>query len=104
MTDDAVTDLVAEHVTRMAGIAPLAGGVALDLGDACILIRGRAVQLVPDAAEADCRVRLGREVLQQILDGERDAFEAFLSGDIATDGDMSVAVQLQPLLSPDGSP
>jgi len=101
MTDPAITALVAELQARLVAIEPLAGDVLLDLGETRVHIRDHSVEVVPDAAGADCRVRLAYTVLRQILDGERDAFEAFLSGEIATEGDMSVAVQLQPLLGPE---
>lgn len=102
MSDHRVVEMIAELQARIAAVEPLAGTVLLDLGGDQIVIRGGAVQAASEDVPADCRVRLGGDVLWQILKGERDAFEAFLNGDIATEGDMSVAVHLQPLLSPGG--
>jgi putative sterol carrier protein len=99
-----------EHVAdklrqRAEGLDAIGGTVLLDLGEQGILIDGRVAPLTvaverPD--EADCRVRMALALLDDILDGRRKPFMAFMTGQIGISGDMSVAVKLQPLLSAGG--
>lgn len=87
---------------KAAALKPIGGRVLLDCGEQKILIDGSAEAMrvsVVSQAEADCRVRLKAQLLNDILDGRRKAFMAFATGKIGISGDMSVAVKLQPILS-----
>lgn len=99
----AVDHVVQELRSRLADLERLEGTVSLDLGHGSIFIDGChdpvLVRLGDD--EADCRFRLSVELLSEILAGRRNGFEAFTAGEISAEGDMSVAVALQPLLAPE---
>jgi len=99
MADAELERIVAQLGARMAGIEPIDGRVLLDFGDGSVIIEGQTVAAVAEPAEADCRISLTRSALDEILQGRRDGFEMFMAGEISTEGDVSVAVQLQPLLS-----
>ena len=49
--------------------------------------------------EADCTLKADAETLQGILSGEVDPTTAFMSGKLAVDGDMGVAMQLSSKLT-----
>lgn len=93
--------MVAEKLRRRAERMNAIGGtVLIDTGDHGIFIDGHATPLAVSCSkqEADCRVRMDLSLLDDILEGRRKAFTAFLTGQIGINGDMSVAVKLQPLL------
>jgi len=89
---------------KAAAMEPIDGRILLDCGEQKILIDGSgermSVSVVPEA-EADCEVRIKPQLLTDILEGQRDAFTEFTTGKIGINGDMSVAVKLQPMLSGD---
>ena len=89
---------------RAAAMEPFDGRILLDCGERKILIDGGGdsmlVSVVPEA-EADCEVRIKPQLLTDILGGHRDAFTEFTTGKIGINGDMSVAVKLQPMLAGD---
>jgi len=89
---------------KAAGMGPVEGRILLDCGEQNILIDGSgenvAVSVVP-MAEADCQVCIKPQLLTDILAGRSDAFTAFTTGKIGINGDMNVAIQLQPMLSGD---
>ena len=49
--------------------------------------------------DADCTLTADAETLQGMLSGEVDPTSAFMSGKLAVDGDMSVAMQLSSKLT-----
>jgi len=105
MTTDVMEQVMEKLRHRAAGMDAIGGTVLLDFGnDQGILIDGSQSPMdVRNASEkADCRVRLGLELLKDILDGRRQAFAAFTTGEIGINGDMSVAIKLQPMLRADG--
>mgnify|MGYP005839641673 CR=1 FL=1 len=103
---EVISGLVEEAAEKLriksATLKPIGGRVLLDCGEQKILIDGTDNQIqvsVVGQAEADCRVRLKAQLLNDILDGRRKAFMAFATGKIGISGDMSVAIKLQPILS-----
>lgn len=48
---------------------------------------------------ADATVRVSWEDFKSLAQGQLDPMQAFMSGKVAVDGDMSVAMKLQSLLS-----
>jgi len=98
---DADLETVADKLRQRAEPMDAIGGtVLLDLGERGIFIDGRNAPLTISCShqEADCRVRIALSLLDDILEGRKKAFTAFLTGKIGINGDMSVAVKLQPLL------
>lgn len=49
--------------------------------------------------DADCTLRADAETLQGMLSGEVDPTSAFMSGKLAVDGDMGIAMQLSSKLT-----
>ena len=102
MTETLLQQAIDKLRQRGAGAAEIGGTVMLDLGAQGILIDGRQTPLqinkAEQAAAADCNVRMSLDLLNDILDGRRKPFMAFVTGQIGINGDMSVAVKLQPLL------
>lgn len=102
MTESLLQQAVEKLRQRGEAAADIGGTVLLDLGEQGILIDGRQTPLqinaTDPAAKADCNVRMSLELLNDILDGRRKPFMAFVTGQIGINGDMSVAVKLQPLL------
>ena len=49
--------------------------------------------------DADCTLTADAETLQGILSGDVDPTSAFMSGKLAADGDMSIAMQLSSALA-----
>ena len=94
-------ETVAEKLRRRAEhMGAIGGTVLIDLGDQGIMIDGQTTPLTVSCERqaADCRVRMKLPLLDDILEGRKKAFSAFLTGQIGINGDMSVAVKLQPLL------
>jgi putative sterol carrier protein len=78
---------------------PVAGKtVTLDLkGEGYIHIAGMSV--TNDTAPADCTVIVSKDDLVAMTQGELDPTTAFMTGKLKINGDMSVAMALQPLLA-----
>jgi len=94
-------ETVAEKLRRRAEhMSAIGGTVLLDLGEQGIYIDGHTTPLTVhcERRDANCRVRIKLALLDDILEGRKKAFAAFLTGQIGINGDMSVAVKLQPLL------
>lgn len=104
MTAALIEQVAAKLRQRATDARQIGGTVRLDLGEQGILIDGRqapmqiSVDNQMEECGADCRVRMSLELLNDILDGRRKPFMAFATGQIGINGDMSVAVKLQPLL------
>jgi len=102
MTETMLQQAVDKLRQRAEAAGEIGGKVLLELGAQGILIDGRQTPLQINAADptekADCNVRMSLELLNDILDGRRKPFMAFVTGQIGINGDMSVAVKLQPLL------
>ena len=100
MSDELIEQVAAKLRQRAEGADQIGGTVLLDVGAQGIFIDGRQspLQISVAKAQADCNVRMSLDLLNDILDGRRKPFMAFVTGQIGINGDMSVAVKLQPLL------
>jgi putative sterol carrier protein len=78
---------------------PVAGkSVTLDLkGEGYIHISGASV--TNENTPADCTVIVSKDDLVAMTQGELDPTSAFMTGKLKINGDMSVAMSLQPLLA-----
>lgn len=61
-------------------------------GEGAIIIDGDGVRASDD--EADVTLTADADTFQSILDGDMDPTAAFMSGKLAVDGDMGMAMQL----------
>lgn len=52
-----------------------------------------------DEEEADCTIIIDSEDFKQMVDGELNGTEAFMSGKLQIEGDMGLALRLQDILS-----
>ncbi len=78
---------------------PLAGKtVTIDLkGDGFIHISG--AEVTNDNTPADCTVVVSKDDLEAMTRGDLDPTTAFMTGKLKINGDMSVAMALQPVLA-----
>jgi len=76
----------------------LDGSLLVDLkGEGFIRIEGKSV--TNEDAPADCKVVVAKDDLMAMSRGELDPTMAFMTGRLKMDGDMSVAMKLQPILA-----
>ena len=72
--------------------------VTIDLkGDGFVHISGNTV--TNDNAQADCTVIVSKDDLEAMTRGDLDPTTAFMTGKLKINGDMSVAMALQPILA-----
>ena len=72
--------------------------VTIDLkGDGFVHISGSEV--TNENAPADCTVIVSKDDLEAMTRGDLDPTTAFMTGKLKINGDMSVAMSLQPLLA-----
>lgn len=72
--------------------------VTIDLkGDGYVHISGSTV--TNDNAPADCTVVVSKDDLEAMTRGDLDPTTAFMTGKLKINGDMSVAMALQPVLA-----
>lgn len=72
--------------------------VTIDLkGDGFVHISGADV--TNDNAPADCTVIVSKDDLEAMTRGDLDPTTAFMTGRLKINGDMSVAMSLQPILA-----
>ena len=84
--------------TAVAGDTSLNKTITVDLkGEGFIHIADG--QVTNEDAPADCTIIVAREDLESMVRGELDPTMAFMTGKLKINGDMSVALQLAPLLS-----
>ena len=77
---------------KMAG-ADFAGTAKFDIsGEGSIVMDSSGARIADDAA--DVTLSADAETFQSILEGETDPTSAFMSGKLAVDGDMGMAMQL----------
>jgi len=95
---------LAELTTKAS--AALAGGsdftkkVKFDFGDVGkLFIDGEAGTATNDDGEADATVSVDWDDFKKLASGEMDGTMAFMQGKLKVAGDMSVAMQLQGLMS-----
>lgn len=76
----------------------LSGTLKIDIeGEGALRIDDSGASL--DDSDADCTLTADAETFQGILSGDVDPTSAFMSGKLAVDGDMGVAMQLSSKLS-----
>ncbi len=76
----------------------LGKSIKFDLkGDGFIYINGGEV--TNDDTPADCTVIVSKDDFEKLAKGKLDPTMAFMSGKLKVNGDMSVALKLQPLLA-----
>jgi putative sterol carrier protein len=93
-----VEDITARLQQAIAGGAGLSKTITVDLkGEGFIHIAG--TQVTNEDAPADCTIIVSRDDLESMVRGELDPTMAFMQGKLKINGDMSVALQLQPLLA-----
>jgi putative sterol carrier protein len=82
----------------LAGQSGLSKTITVDLkGEGYIHIAGD--QVTNENTPADCTIIVAREDLESMVRGELDPTMAFMQGKLKINGDMSVALQLQPILA-----
>jgi putative sterol carrier protein len=93
-----VEEITARLQTALSGQAALTRTITVDLkGEGFIHIAGG--QVTNEDAPADTTIIVSREDLENMVRGELDPTMAFMQGKLKINGDMSVALQLQPLLA-----
>lgn len=94
-----------EELTAKAAGAITAGGdftkkVKFDFGDVGkLFIDGVAGNVDNSDSDADATIKVDWDDFQKINSGELDGTMAFMQGKLKVEGDMSVAMQLQSLMS-----
>jgi putative sterol carrier protein len=91
-----------DQLTAQLRAAVAHGGISrtvkFDLkGDGVIHLDSRTVTNEDKAA--DCTIVLSKSDLESLVDGKVDGTSLFMAGKMRIDGDMSVAMMLQPVLS-----
>ena len=94
-TLEEITDRFKTAVGADSGIGK---SVKFDLkGDGVILIDGGKVS--NEDAPADCTIMVSKDDFESLAKGTLDPTAAFMQGKLKVNGDMGVAMKLQPLLS-----
>jgi putative sterol carrier protein len=94
-----------EELTSKAHEAVSGGGdftkkVKFDFGDAGkLFINGADGAASNEDADADATIKVDWDDFKKISAGDMDATMAFMQGKLKVEGDMSVAMQLQSLMS-----
>lgn len=93
-----VEEITSRLQTALAGQSGLDSTITVDLkGEGFIHIDGTKV--TNEDLPADCTIIVSREDLESMVRGELDPTMAFMTGRLKINGDMSVALKLQPILS-----
>ena len=94
-TLEEVTDTFKTAVGADSGIGKT---VKFDIADMGIIhIDGGSVS--NDDKPADCTIAMGKDDFEKLQQGQLDPTMAFMQGKLKINGDMSVAMKLQPLLA-----
>ncbi len=90
---------ITARLQKAVDVQPIGGKtVTIDLkGEGYIHIAGAAV--TNDNTPADCTIIVSRDDLVAMTQGALDPTTAFMTGKLKINGDMSVAMSLQPLLA-----
>jgi putative sterol carrier protein len=92
-----IVDAAVKALGDRLGDADLGGSVKFVIdGEGAIRIGDGAV--TADDGEADCTVTADADTFRALLDGELDPTAAFMSGRLAIEGDMGLAMKLGSLL------
>ena len=93
-----VEEITSRLQAALAGQSGLDSTITVDLkGEGFIHIDGAKV--TNEDLPADCTIIVSREDLESMVRGELDPTMAFMTGRLKINGDMSVALKLQPILS-----
>lgn len=98
MTLAEITEKFNEHAHRMPALGKTMK-LVFDEGVVFIDMEGANAIVNNDDRDADCTISTKIETLEAIRKGELNGMMAVMSGKIKIKGDMSVAMQLQSLLS-----
>ena len=91
-------DITARLKAAVAGQPASSKTVTIDLkGEGFIHIKG--TEVTNDSAPADCTVIVSKDDLVAMTQGQLDPTTAFMTGKLKINGDMSVAMALQPILA-----
>jgi putative sterol carrier protein len=92
-----IVDAAVKALGARLGDTGLDGSVRFVIdGEGAIRIEGSEVSA--DDGDADCTVTSDAETFRALLDGELDPTAAFMSGRLAIEGDMGLAMKLGSLL------
>ena len=96
-----LAEITAGMKERAEAKPPLGNTVKFDFGDdGKIFIDGKNGNAVSnDDAAADCTLKLAKSDFIDMVDGKLNAMNAFMGGKLKVEGDMSVAMKLQTILS-----
>jgi putative sterol carrier protein len=95
----ATLEEITTRLKQAVAAQPVAGKtVTIDLkGDGYVHING--AEVTNDNAPADCTVIVSKDDLEAMTKGALDPTTAFMTGKLKINGDMSVAMALQPILA-----
>ena len=95
----ATLEEITNRLKTAVAAQPVAGKtVTIDLkGDGFVHISGSEV--TNENAPADCTVIVSKDDLEAMTRGDLDPTTAFMTGKLKINGDMSVAMALQPILA-----
>ncbi|MCP1200392.1 SCP2 sterol-binding domain-containing protein [Notoacmeibacter sp. MSK16QG-6] len=89
-------DDIAEKIRPAVKESDFSDSVKFDCGsDGVMVIDGNEV--TTDDKPADCTITMEKSDLEDMIAGDLDATQAFMSGKLKVDGDMGVAMKLQQL-------
>ncbi|MFT6212974.1 MAG: putative sterol carrier protein [Alphaproteobacteria bacterium] len=86
-----------EQIQNKLQEASLAGSVCINVDDRQIAVDTDGKKL-DDPSSADCTLSLDKETLSGIVDGSVDPMNAYFSGALKIQGDMSIAMSLSSVL------
>lgn len=95
-----LAELTSKAAAAVAGGTAFAKKVKFDFGDVGkLFIDGPAGTASNDDGDADATISVSWDDFQKLRDGALDPTMAFMQGKLKVAGDMSVAMQLQGLMS-----
>ncbi len=95
-----LAELTSKAAAAVAGGSAFAKKVKFDFGDVGkLLIDGPAGTATNDDGDADATIKVSWDDFNKLRTGDLDGPMAFMQGKLKVDGEMSVALQLQSLMS-----
>lgn len=98
MTLESCTKSINKRIGEDSG---LNATLKIDFGDVGVIVVDGTAQpntVSNDDREADCTVKVTLEDFEALVKGQLAPMDAFMSGKLAVDGDMGIAMKLQGLL------
>jgi len=80
-------------------LSVLGGSVKFVVDENVVLIDGNSGEITSDNNEATCTISTDAETMQSIMDGSSSPQAAFMTGKLKVDGDMSIALKVQSVIS-----